>query len=203
MAAFLSSAVQANPSLPVVERLEDLWLLSRLQQERKAQQQQQQPMPVSTRSAGADSTQQPSAQPSVGTGLRVRPSSVQETGSGVSSAPALATTAQARKGSPGSATGLTEASPGSTTGEARSAAGTESGAAAAASGAAVSTFKHSLDPVDVSKDAVISSGLGSAAAADAPEAQSGGAAVETACVGVSNPARPLNVCASTGLYDLD
>jgi hypothetical protein len=31
--------LQANPTLPVVERLEDLWLLSRLQQERKSQQQ--------------------------------------------------------------------------------------------------------------------------------------------------------------------
>lgn len=37
-----SVTAQANPSLPVVERLEDLWLLSRLQQERKAAQQQQQ-----------------------------------------------------------------------------------------------------------------------------------------------------------------
>lgn len=33
--------MQANPTLPVVERLEDLWLLSRLQQERKAKEQQQ------------------------------------------------------------------------------------------------------------------------------------------------------------------
>jgi hypothetical protein len=34
--------VQANPALPVVQRLEDMWLLSKLQQERKAKQQQQQ-----------------------------------------------------------------------------------------------------------------------------------------------------------------
>lgn len=33
--------LQANPALPVVERLEDLWLLSKLQQERKAKEQQQ------------------------------------------------------------------------------------------------------------------------------------------------------------------
>jgi hypothetical protein len=35
-------ATQANPTLPVVQRLEDMWLLSKLQQERKAKQQQQQ-----------------------------------------------------------------------------------------------------------------------------------------------------------------
>lgn len=49
LAARLSTAMmrylcmlQANPTLPVVERLEDLWLLTKLQQERKAKEQQQQ-----------------------------------------------------------------------------------------------------------------------------------------------------------------
>lgn len=32
---------QANPDIPVVERLEDLWLLSKLQQEKKMKEQQQ------------------------------------------------------------------------------------------------------------------------------------------------------------------
>jgi len=34
--------VQENPNVPVVEHLKDLWVLSKLQQERKMQQQQQQ-----------------------------------------------------------------------------------------------------------------------------------------------------------------
>jgi rhamnose utilization protein RhaD (predicted bifunctional aldolase and dehydrogenase) len=49
---------QANPSLPVVERLEDLWLLSRLQQERKAAQQQQE--------QAANQLQQPQAHTALG-----------------------------------------------------------------------------------------------------------------------------------------
>lgn len=179
-------AVQANPSLPVVERLEDLWLLSRLQQERKAQQQQQRtaqqqpPMPVSRQAASTGSTKQPSDDQVP----HSRPSIAQEPQFVSGCAPAHAA-AHVEAAGPDITRGVDSAP-------------TQAAAAAAAASAA----EGSVKPVDASK--TVATKCDSSSTAAGPES-----AADTACGGVAGPgavgdaAGSAAVVVGSGLYDLD
>jgi hypothetical protein len=50
--AILCCAVQAHPDVPVVENLEDLWLVTKLQNERKAKEERQKQKKLQVRHAG-------------------------------------------------------------------------------------------------------------------------------------------------------